>query len=284
MKKWMLPTVLAYCACTLISVPTFADQDPATLGDSRFESESKPVLGLLPDLGIVTVRKINDGNISVLLELGYKGGLNYAGDVGLPMQIEVTGKEGQIDLTKARIAAFRALDGNMRIGIDGLALTGDFAEFDYAHKQIGDQVVTASTLNIGRLVPVFSLALDSGERVVVKLKADVALGYTFINGRNTELDRANADSSVSSNYGVSAGVELFKTASVDSYYSSSAMWGGDFIRASKNGVRAKLDLPNMKGIGLLNNSLQAYRECDKNSIAGNVTKKCVTGTAVQFGF
>jgi len=278
MKKWMLPTSLAL----LISVSALADQDPAVLGDNRFEAEPKPSLVVLPDMGIATVRRTSDGNTRVLLELGYK---EDSEQVNAPMQIEITAQDGRdIDITKARIAVARFLYGSNE---EGFALTSDIGELDYTHKLVGNQVVTVETINAGRLVPVFSFS-NENQTVIVKLKADVALGFANIKGEKTGgLERRSEviNGRGSLNYGVSAGVTLFKKLSAERY-GQSTLLENDLIKTSRTGSRIKAELPDIKteGLKFKNNSIQIFKECDKNSIGEAVTKSCYSGTAVQFGF
>jgi len=269
----------------LVSMSALADQrDAVPLGDTRFEVNPRPAHGsggtsILPNMGIVSVRQNSDNVTSVLLETGRDGDCSFLGIscTGVPMQLEVTGNSDQIDISKARASVARFLEKNT--WVDGYNFNVDFAELDYSNREIGDHSIRTKTLNAARFVPVFAFSLDSGERVVVKLKGDLALGITQIISNNTGLEQI--DFNASSQYGASAGVELFKQVSADGYTSASGVWGSD-IKTSTSGIRAKANLPNFAG--LKNSSVQAYRECNKLTVDDNVSKKCTTGAGFSVGF
>jgi hypothetical protein len=276
MKKWIIPMV-ALTLMTSFTAHATDQRDAAPLDDARFEGNPKPAVipNILPDMGILTIGRDANNETKVLLEAGYK---QYSSDqVGVPMQLEVTSNNGQMDISKARVAAWRIIDG-MCWNCDGYKYTLDWAELDHTKTQVGDQTMTQSSINIVRFVPVLAFKLDSGENVVLRLKGDAAVGWSKMLSERAAYANQSA-SSFTAQLGASAGVVLAKRISLDSYYNR--VNSGDLTETT-NGVRAKVALPDSGH--LKNNSLQMYRQCDKLTGGDQSSKNCVNGGSVSVGF
>ena len=260
-----------------ISTAILADSRPVQLSVENFT----------PDELKMNITKISNGETKVTLETGNKNDVFFDyndNDIFLPMQIEITSKGGNMDITRAKAAAIRWINDNS--ALKGYEFTADIGEFDFKKRMSDHSRYEQTKINLINFIPTFSLKLDSGEDVVISFKGNLAFGiaHNFARVNGIE-DEDFADWSIG--YGASAGVTLYKALSISRYLEKTSSPNMD---NTITGFRAKSSLPNFSVFksrsgkdNFKDNNFQLYRECSEITLGPRSDEECFWGAGISLG-